>query len=154
MNNRVEDWGLRDSGDNAIHYSRGATIIGNRVAHSSLTSLAAFRTFFESTYKYAFRDNVIESANPAFAGPLDMQATGTATIASGNTSIVVTHGLVRTPTAGEIVLTPTENPTNDPGNLWVSSIGATQFTINCRADPGSSNLDIVWRAAIAQPFTA
>lgn len=73
---------------------------------------------------------------------------GTGTIVSGSTAIAVTHGLTLTPTAEDIAVTLTENPTNDPGNMWISSITATQFTVNCRADPGASNLDFAWHARI------
>ena len=69
---------------------------------------------------------------------------GTGTINSGSTSAVVTHGLAYTPSAGECTVTWTENPTNDPGNWWLSSITSTQFTVNVRADPGASNLDFSW----------
>lgn len=70
---------------------------------------------------------------------------GTATITSGNTSISVTHGAAYTPQAYDIVVTPTNNPTNDPGNFWISSVGATTFTINVRADPGTSGATFSWR---------
>lgn len=69
---------------------------------------------------------------------------GTAVIASATTSIVVTHECDYTPLSGEITVMPTNNPTNDPGHIWVSSIGATTFTINCRADPGASTLTLGW----------
>ena len=69
---------------------------------------------------------------------------GTATILTANTSIVVAHGCAYTPTAADITITPTENPTNTPGLLWVDTIGAANFTINCENDPGASNLDVSW----------
>ncbi len=49
---------------------------------------------------------------------------GNATILSGNTSIVVTHGM-STPTC--VIATPEANL----GSIWITSIGATTFTINC-----------------------
>jgi parallel beta-helix repeat protein len=73
---------------------------------------------------------------------------GTATINSGSTSITVSHGLSATPTLDDISVVLGENPTNDPGNIWVSSITSTQFTINCRNNPGASNLDLAWKAVI------
>lgn len=76
------------------------------------------------------------------------EANGTGTIASGATSAVITHGLAITPGAKNISVIATNNPTNDPGNLWVSSIGATQFTVNCRSDPGSGGLAFAWQAVI------
>ena len=69
---------------------------------------------------------------------------GTSTINNGSTSVVVTHGLSYTPSASECTVTWTENPTNDPGNWWISSITSSQFTVNVRADPGASNLDFGW----------
>jgi hypothetical protein len=71
---------------------------------------------------------------------------GTATINSGTTSVTVTHGLAVTPTLDDISVVMGENPTNDPGNIWVDTITSTQFNINCRNDPGASNLDVAWRA--------
>ena len=69
---------------------------------------------------------------------------GTATIASGATLVNVTHGLSYTPAAADIVVVATNNPTNDPGHIWVDTITSTQFRINCRADPGASGLNLSW----------
>ena len=76
------------------------------------------------------------------------EANGTAIILSATTSISVTHGLDFTPVASEISLTPQESGTNDWGTLWVSAVGATTFTINCKSDPGASNLDVGWNVKI------
>lgn len=73
---------------------------------------------------------------------------GSGTIASGTTSIAITHGLGQAPQARNISVTPTANTTNDPGNMWISSITSTQFTVNCRADPGAGGLAFDWQAAI------
>ncbi len=53
-----------------------------------------------------------------------------------------------TPTLDDISVVLGENPTNDPGNVWVDTITATQFNINCRNDPGASNLDVAWQAVV------
>jgi hypothetical protein len=74
--------------------------------------------------------------------------TGTATIANGATSATVTHGLDQTPVAADISVTLTENPTNTPGAIWVDTIGATTFAVNCENDPGASGLDFSWRAVL------
>ena len=71
---------------------------------------------------------------------------GTATVASGATTIVVTHGLARTP--DHVYISPRENPTNAVAFWWVDTIGATQFTINVNANPGASGLDFDWRAIV------
>jgi hypothetical protein len=76
------------------------------------------------------------------------QNSGTATILSATTSITVTHGLDITPTIDDISIVMGENPTNDPGNVWVDTITSTQFNINCRNDPGASNLDFGWNASV------
>lgn len=75
------------------------------------------------------------------------ESSGLATILSGATSVVVTHGLGITPSLQDIQVMAAENSTNDAGPLYVSTITSTQFTINCRADPGASNLDVVWQAS-------
>lgn len=69
---------------------------------------------------------------------------GTGTIASGTTSVAVTHGAAFTPTIDMVRVMPSNNPTNDPGWLWVSNITSTQFTVNCRADPGAGGLMFGW----------
>lgn len=78
--------------------------------------------------------------NPSFV----TENSGTGSIASGATTDVITHGLSYTPTAAEIVITLTENPTNTPGAIWVDTIDGTNFTVNCENDPGASNLDFSW----------
>jgi parallel beta-helix repeat protein len=72
---------------------------------------------------------------------------GTATIASGQTTIVVTHGLATTPTADDIMV----NPTNGMGNaskFWVNTLTSTQFTINVDVDPGADTATFCWKAII------
>jgi len=73
------------------------------------------------------------------------KGSGSATITSGNTSIAVTHGAGYTPNASDIIVTPTNNPTNDPGNFWIDTIGGTTFTINVRSNPGVSGATFAWR---------
>lgn len=69
---------------------------------------------------------------------------GTGSITSGTTSDVIAHGCAYTPAAADITITLTENPTNTPGAIWVDTIGAANFTVNCENDPGASNLDFSW----------
>lgn len=76
---------------------------------------------------------------------------GTANIASGNTSVTVSHGLGETPSVDDFSLLYTEDPdgvTADPGKLWVDTITSTQFNINCQTDPSTSGVTIAWRVAI------
>ena len=66
------------------------------------------------------------------------------TLANGDTTKVVTHGLGFTPVAADI----TVNPIEDLGSAsfyWVDTLGATEFTINVNTDPGA-DVDFAWRA--------
>lgn len=72
-------------------------------------------------------------------------ARGTGTIASGATTATVTHLNGATPLADQIRISPTSNPTNDPGHIWVDTIGATTFKVNCRTDPGTGGLTFSWQ---------
>jgi len=65
---------------------------------------------------------------------------GTATIASGSTSVTVSHGLTCTPTL--VNVTPLAQPS---GSLWVSNITSASFTINISTAP-SANLPVAWLA--------
>ena len=71
---------------------------------------------------------------------------GTGTITSGNTSVTVSHGLDFTPVAADIQVTMTNNPTADPGNVYVDTITSTQFNINVRTDPSTSGAIFSWAA--------
>lgn len=80
-------------------------------------------------------------------GGYTTENSGTATIASGATSIVVTHGLAATPTRVFI------NPTNSMGsaaNFYVDTLTATQFTIHTDVDPGATTSIFNWRAVIGE----
>lgn len=71
---------------------------------------------------------------------------GTATVANGNTTVAVTHGLARTPTAKDISVTPTL--WSNASKFWITAVGATTFTINVDADPGAGTATFVWQANI------
>lgn len=75
------------------------------------------------------------------------QNEGTGTIVSGTTSVVVNHGLDVTPVAADFILIPTNNPTIDPGTLYITTITATQFTVNSRVDPSTSGAAFSWRVS-------
>ena len=74
---------------------------------------------------------------------------GSATILTGTTSIAVTHGAGITPVVQDIYVIPNNNPTNDPGIFWIDTITSTQFTINCRANPGASGWTFGWTVLLA-----
>ena len=64
---------------------------------------------------------------------------GVAVLPSGNTSVVVTHGYGGTPTF--VIAIPNQNI----GNVWVTSIGNTTFTINTSAST-STDTTFYWLA--------
>lgn len=71
---------------------------------------------------------------------------GTATVLNGTTSIVISHGLKKTPVLKDIQVTATG--WGNAAKCWISNATATQFTINVDADPGVSTATFVWNAHI------
>lgn len=74
------------------------------------------------------------------------EANGTATVASGTTSVAVTHGLSATPTIGQITATANNN-LGSATKYWVSSPTSTTFTINTDVDPGVATATFAWNIA-------
>ncbi|HEU4914755.1 MAG TPA: glycosyl hydrolase family 28-related protein [Candidatus Saccharimonadales bacterium] len=70
---------------------------------------------------------------------------GTATVASGSTTVAVNHGLESAPALQNISVTPTNN-LGTAAKFWISGITTTQFTINVDADPGATTATFVWNA--------
>jgi len=68
------------------------------------------------------------------------EASGVATVTAGQTSIVVTHNIIGTPTV--CLATPLADP---GGRVWVSALGATTFQINIQTVLGG-NLSLAWHA--------
>jgi hypothetical protein len=62
--NRVEDWGLRNAGDAAIHVTGRATLTDNRFAHATLGSVPCISGLAVSGPQVVLRDNISESSNP------------------------------------------------------------------------------------------
>lgn len=77
------------------------------------------------------------------------ETSGTATVLSGTTSVVVTHGLSQSPAVSgrDISVTPT-NSLGNAAKFWISTVGATTFTINVNVDPGAATATFVWNAQI------
>jgi hypothetical protein len=71
---------------------------------------------------------------------------GTATLLSAGTSIVVPHGLTVTPVAGDIVVTPMEAWGNMT-TYYIGNYGATNFTIYSPIAPGQ-DVDFAWKAIV------
>jgi len=73
---------------------------------------------------------------------------GTATVANGDTTVVVSHGLSVTPTRVQLTATLWSNA----AKAWVTTKTATQFTINVDADPGAGTATFDWRAAKREAY--
>ena len=69
------------------------------------------------------------------------QAGGTATILSGQTSVTITHDMILTP-----VWVTVSGSTSDTGDLWVTSIGTTTFTVN--SPSVGADRTIYWSASV------
>lgn len=104
----------------------GALIMGNKVEDNIVAGGAA----------------TVVRNNMGFV--TENSGTGTIPSAGPPASVVIAHGCDYTPNAADIVITLTENPTNTPGAVWVDTIGAANFTVNCENDPGASALDFSW----------
>lgn len=119
-----------------IRYESGASVAQATIIGNDVNAPVAFDTKQPDA-------NWIIANNQGYK----TKAGGVATVASGNTSIVVTHGLDRTPAAKDISVTPT-NSLGDAAKFWISSVGATQFTINVDTDPGATTATFAWSAEI------
>ena len=71
---------------------------------------------------------------------------GTATVASAATTVVVSHGLVTTPT--RVLLTA--RLWSNAAKAWITNLTATQFTINVDVDPGAGIAVFDWRAQVGE----
>jgi hypothetical protein len=71
---------------------------------------------------------------------------GTATVASASTSVVVTHGLGYAPNASDITIIPTLLSTS--AKWWVTAIGAATFQINVDVAPGAGTATFAWRTGV------
>lgn len=69
---------------------------------------------------------------------------GSAQINSGTTSIVVNHGLARTPLVGELIVCPSSGLAS-ASEFWVGGLTSIQFTISVDANPGT-NITFNWMA--------
>jgi hypothetical protein len=74
--------------------------------------------------------------------------TGTGTITAAVTSVVITHGLSKTPTLANIRVSLGILSTVDPGQIYIDTITSTQFTVHCRNAPGASTLTFGWSAKL------
>ena len=148
----IEDWAM-GTPVSAIEAREGGIFGNMQFAHTDATK-TPFDATLTATKLYSF-GNVRTNTNAVFSGvAANLYGRGASTILTGTTSIVVTHLMKFAPGADKIVITPTNNPTNDPGNFYITAAGATTFTVNCRADPGASGAQFAWQAVVPDVATA
>lgn len=71
--------------------------------------------------------------------------TGSGVLASGGTSVVISHGLGATPPASNISIVPTVSTGSNPLYVDTTSITSTQFVVRC-SSAAASNFTFAWRA--------
>lgn len=120
----IREEGIGGAGDNVI--------TGNTLSQNSAPTITMLETGGTNTI---VRNNI----------GYVTEANGTATVASGTTTIVVSHGLTMTPTAANIMITPTNN-LGAATKYWISAVGTISFTINVDTDPGAGGATFAWLA--------
>jgi hypothetical protein len=114
-----------------------ATIVGNAFGPASHWGTGPLRDAGSGSAIRQIRHN----------GGYITEASGTATVASGQTTVSPTHGLSVTPTAAHISVTPT-NSMGNAAKFWVSAVSSTTFTITVNADPGATTATFAWKAEV------
>lgn len=133
IGNKVKNWVTGIGGSIATHTLTDIVVALNDLGGNT-TNLDA------AVIDAAARNPRVIRQNIGYA----TEASGTGAIANGATSTTITHGLDYTPSDQDVVLIPTNNPTNDPGWLYADTFGATTFVVRCRADPGATTLTFSW----------
>jgi hypothetical protein len=93
------------------------------ISNNSITGTSTFAGTYRAINNIGLANNMMRQA----------------TIASGQSTVIVTHGLGYTPT--RVLLTPRANV----GQPWTTAIGATTFTINVASAVGATTL-VDWLA--------
>jgi hypothetical protein len=106
--------------------------------------LAAFFSNYPSDGARARYITQIDSDSVALS--ITTENNGTATLANGNTSVAVTHGLGVTPALEDIIVRPIE-AWGSMTQFWISSPTSTQFTINVDQNP-TQDVGFAWTASV------
>jgi nitrous oxidase accessory protein NosD len=120
----TQTWGIQELGN-----SNTNRIIGNACRNN--TNAAQMKVIGAAT---------VSRFNTGFV----TEAHGSATVAAGGTSIVVTHGLALTPALEQISVTP-QGSLLAAAKFWVSTPTSTQFTINVDGAPGGAGIVFGWK---------
>jgi parallel beta-helix repeat protein len=125
-----------------------STFANNRVYGTTAANSFLFGTAANSP-------NAIYTGNKGYANNLGIaspqihsvyrdEASGTAAVLTGTTSIAVTHGLGRTPTFDQIMVWPISD-NGSATTWWVSAVTSTTFTISVDVNPAGT-FSFAWRA--------
>jgi parallel beta-helix repeat protein len=166
LGNQVLGNGLTATPKYGIYLSDGGSgaASNNRIVGNSITNLGNGALQTTGIYNGSAASNtIITNNNIVSTTPVNIaggsvqlaagnqgyitEAVGTSQIASGATSVVISHGLSITPNASAFTIMLTGLATNDPGEIYITNITSTQFTVNCRNNPGASTLPFYWKAS-------
>lgn len=155
--NVVKNNGTESSNRNGIRlqYTQDTLVVGNRCFDDQATFTQDYGIYLNNTTRPVVIGNEVNGNGIANMGgqtsPYIRYNNGWTTennnwgvIVSGATSTTISHGLSVTPAAEDIAVVGANNPTNDPGHVWVDTITSTQFNVNCKSDPGASGFAFGW----------
>lgn len=120
---------------NNVNYAKGTVLDGDIYLSAGETAAAGVGPESGNTERFNIE---VRGASSAATW-----AKGTATILAANTSVTVTHGMLYTPAAKDIQVTPNAN-LGSATKFWISNVTSTTFDINVDAAPGADKL-FVWR---------
>jgi hypothetical protein len=152
--------GLSGNSGNGVVLSSGTSniiVTGNTIIGNTVNGVAAVGT----AAGYVIADNYISgnganltvtaTANRVVRNNVGVTspdfASGSSLVASGGTSVVVTHGLGVAPNAASIQISPTAGWGSNPLYVDTTTITSTQFTVRA-ASAVSANYDFTWSARI------
>ena len=134
--------GVMIYGDDSYYLIKSVT--GPAAANALILQSGATRNTIVSPPLAGYTDNSGNTTNRIIAP--NFQISGTATITAAATTVVVTHGLAATPT--RVFVSPTLLSSSN--KWWVTTIGATTFTINVDVVPGAGTAIFDWRAQVGE----
>jgi hypothetical protein len=107
-----------------------ATHKGFAESGTSNNNIGLGNTFYNGITVIGTQTNIVRNNGPGTI----CEKTGSATLLSSATSVVVIHGLSYTPSIDDVRITP-RNDINPAVRLWVTTMTSTQFTINSNVSP-------------------
>jgi parallel beta-helix repeat protein len=125
------------------NFVEGSGAYGLRIVAATTNCLVNQNTFRNNTTGDLLDGGTATIIHGATGHGYVTRNSGSATIANGTSSTAVTHGLSATPTSVTVSGSHTEVDL-----LYVTAIGAAQFTINASDGNTSDNRTVYWRAEV------